>query len=71
MTTMWNEFSMAKLKNKEISESDVLEYVEEQSDFAFELRVHRQLLACGFECEHGGTYEDPITSKIRQFDQQA
>jgi hypothetical protein len=59
---------MAKLKDNAISEKDMEEFVGSNSDFAFEMRVLGQLRALGFECTHSGTYSDPVTDKIRQFD---
>jgi hypothetical protein len=59
---------MAKLKDDAISAKDVEEFVVSNSDFAFEMRVLAQLRALGFECAHSGTYRDPVTDKIRQFD---
>ena len=32
------------------------------------MRVLRQLRDLDFQCEHSGTYEDPVTGKSRQFD---
>lgn len=51
-----------------IEAEDVAEYIKSQSDFGFELKVLRQLREAGWECEHAGTYEDPLTRKPRQFD---
>lgn len=51
-----------------ITEADLKEFVKAEADFAFEMRVLKALRDLGFECEHGGTYRDPITDKIRQFD---
>lgn len=59
---------MAKLSSKTIREADFEEYLKTSSDFAFELTVLKSLVDQGFECEHGGSYRDPITKKIRQFD---
>lgn len=59
---------MAKLKNEPINKDDILEYLQESSDFAFEVSVLRSLVSLGFSCEHAGTYEDPITKKTREFD---
>jgi hypothetical protein len=59
---------MAKPKNDAITEHDLVTFVENVSDFGFEMRVLRELQNLMFECAHGGTYEDPITHKIRQFD---
>ena len=59
---------MAKLREEAIKQADIEEYLQEQSDFAFEVRVLRKLSENQFECEHGGIYKDPITQKSRQFD---
>ena len=47
---------------------DLEEFVGSNSDFAFEMQVFAKLRALGFECAHSGTYCDPVTDKIRQFD---
>lgn len=57
-----------KLKNDPITKDDIAEYLQESSDFAFEVLVLRKLTSLGFTCEHAGTYEDPITKKTREFD---
>jgi len=59
---------MAKLKHAPIVAADLVEFLDSQSDFAFEIRVLNSLIALGFECEHGGTYDDPATNKPREFD---
>ena len=59
---------MAKLKKDEMTAEDLNEFVRTNSDFAFEMRVLTQLRADGFDCSHSGTYRDPVTDKIRQFD---
>lgn len=59
---------MAKLKDEPIDKNDILEYLQESSDFAFEVSVLKNLVSLGFSCEHAGTYEDPITKKTREFD---
>jgi hypothetical protein len=59
---------MAKLKDDAITAKDMEEFVGSNSDFAFEMHVLAQLRALGFECAHSGTYRDPVTDKIRQFD---
>ncbi len=59
---------MVKLRNEAINKEDILEYLQESSDFAFEVSVLRRLVSLGFSCEHAGTYEDPITKKTREFD---
>lgn len=58
---------MATTQNKEIGEADLIEYVDKESDFAFEVRVVKELSQYG-SLEHGGTYIDPHTQKPRQFD---
>ncbi|MEP5731778.1 MAG: hypothetical protein ABJL67_20655 [Sulfitobacter sp.] len=57
-----------KLKKDPIGLEDFEEYLAEASDFAFELRVLRMLIAKGADCEHGGQYRDPDTKKYREFD---
>lgn len=59
---------MAKLKPEKVTPNDLLEYLESQSDFSFELRVLKMLRENGVHCEHGGHYEDPVTKKSREFD---
>jgi hypothetical protein len=59
---------MAKLKPDAITDADLIEYLNKYSDFAFEVKVLNSLVASGFHCEHGGTYDDPATSKPREFD---
>ncbi len=51
-----------------IGETDLQEFLDSKADFAFEMRVLGRFEALSSTCEHGGTYTDPITSKIRQFD---
>ena len=59
---------MAELKDDPITVKDLEEFVRSNSDFAFEMQVLAQLRTLGFECSHSGTYRDPVTDKIRQFD---
>jgi hypothetical protein len=59
---------MAKLKTDRIHEPDLLEYLNSYSDFSFELTVLKMLRENDLGCEHGGLYEDPVTSKSREFD---
>jgi hypothetical protein len=60
---------MAKqLKAATITEADLNEYLNSTSDFAFELKILRQLNDMNFKCYHGGGYQDPVTGKTRQFD---
>ncbi len=51
-----------------ITRDDVLAFLESAADFSFEMRVLKQLRHLGFECEHGGTYKDPLLGKARQYD---
>jgi len=60
---------VAKLKKDvQIGEAELLEYLNTSSDFAFELRCLERLSKLGFDCQHGGSYTDPVTKKTRQFD---
>lgn len=69
---------MRKMAQKEsrtkagpIGEDDLTKYLDEYSDFAFELKTLEKLNAHGFNCEHSGTYDDPITKVPREFDLRA
>jgi hypothetical protein len=59
---------MRKPKDDPITAQDLADFTSSNSDFAFEMRVVAQLRARGFECSHSGTYRDPVTDKVRQFD---
>lgn len=59
---------MAKLKTDPIGQADLIEFLESSSDFSFELQVLNTLVEMGFSCEHGGSYTDRSTKKIRAFD---
>jgi len=50
---------------------DISEFLATEADFAFEMRVLRKLRGLNCNCEHAGTYADPITQKRRQFDVRA
>src|SRR5690349_9040499 len=51
-----------------IDATHIESYLNANSDFAFELSVLRALRRQGLRCRHGGTYDDPVTGKTRQFD---
>lgn len=59
---------MAKLHEDEITLEDIVNFLENESDFSFEMKVLHKLGELGFSCEHGGIYKDPITQKRREFD---
>lgn len=59
---------MGKLKAGQITAADLKEYEDSSSDFSFELRMLQRLSLKKWECEHGGSYTDPVTGKSRQFD---
>jgi hypothetical protein len=59
---------MTKLKPDSITAMDLKDFVASDSDFAFEMKVLAQLRSLEFDCEHSGTYRDPVSDKIRQFD---
>jgi hypothetical protein len=60
-----------ELKSDPISESDLTDYLDKQSDFAFELTVLKILHKHDFICEHSGSYDDPVTGTPREFDLRA
>jgi len=59
---------MKKMRDVPISVNDIKEYLATQDDFALELYVYNQARSLGFYATHGGTYEDPVTKKSRQYD---
>jgi hypothetical protein len=59
---------MPKLKSDPINKNDLIDYLDSYSDFSFELSVLKMLRDKDIKCEHGGSYEDPVTSKFREFD---
>jgi hypothetical protein len=62
---------MAKVRDSSITVEDVKEYLATQDDFALELFVYNQARTLGLNATHGGTYEDPVTKKPRQYDVRA
>jgi hypothetical protein len=59
---------VAQLRHDAITEDDLVGYVEDDSDFAFEMTTLQLLKSLPFKCEHGGTYKDSVTGVARQFD---
>lgn len=59
---------MAKLSETKIEKKDIEEYLNNYSDFSFEIKALKKLTDLKFTCQHGGTYQDPITGKAREFD---
>jgi len=59
---------MAKLQSDPITQPDLVEYLEQHSDFSFEIKTLNALIDLGFTCEHSGTYGDPVTRKPREYD---
>jgi hypothetical protein len=53
-----------------ISTEDLLNYLDTESSFGFEMRVRELFATRGLRYEHGGTYDDPHTGLPRQFDLQ-
>lgn len=63
--------SMAKFREQPITSAAIREYLESQDDFALEMRICSLVSSLGYESSHGGTYEDPVTKKPRQYDVRA
>lgn len=60
---------MAKtLKQDPINKDDIKDYLAKYSDFAFEIKTLSLLTSIECKCKHAGTYHDPITNKIREYD---
>ena len=62
---------MPKLDDKKVGKDTLLEYLNANSDFSFELKTLNMIGEKGISCNHGGHYEDPVTGKSREFDIQA
>lgn len=62
---------MAKIRDAAITAPDIKEYLGTQDDFDLELFVYRTAKQLGLVASHGGTYEDPVTKKHRQYDVRA
>jgi len=59
---------MPKLKPDPVGQPELTDFLDNHSDFCFEIQVLNTLVGLGFPCEHGGSYEDPVTKKPREFD---
>ena len=46
---------MAKLLDRKIEKDNIEEYLNNFSDFSFEVKVLKILTSIGFDCEHLGT----------------
>ncbi|MGJ3704662.1 hypothetical protein [Variovorax sp. AFSI2.2] len=62
---------MAKYREDPMSAADLRKYLESQDDFGLELAIYAKARALGLPATHGGTYEDSVTSKSRQYDVRA
>jgi hypothetical protein len=62
---------MPKLRDDAVTAEDIKEYLKSRDDFDLELFVYRTAKQLGFSVGHGGTYEDPVTNKHRQYDVRA
>ncbi|BBO35694.1 hypothetical protein [Lacipirellula parvula] len=51
-----------------ITQADLEEFVANESDFGFEMKIRRLLTSKSLDPLHGGTYIDPVTGLSRQFD---
>ncbi len=60
--------ALADNNESQIGVAELSEYLDDVSDFAFELRCLERMNKLGFLCQHGGSYTDPLTKKNREFD---
>jgi hypothetical protein len=54
----------SKLKNTAITANDLTDFVANNSDFDFEMRVLEKLRSLNFACEYSGTCQDPVTDRF-------
>ncbi len=59
---------MPRLNRDPVGEPELTDFLNNHSDFSFEINVLKTLVGLGFACEHGGSYKDPVTNKPRAFD---
>ena len=59
---------MAKIRDQPITSAEIEKYLNSQDDFALEMQVYSLASSLEYQVSHGGTYEDPITKKPRQYD---
>jgi hypothetical protein len=59
---------MTASSNNPITEFDLNEFVDKNSDFAFEMRTMNEFASLDCRGQHSGTYRDPVSGKARQFD---
>lgn len=59
---------LSQLSQEPLTQSDVKKFLENYSDFSFELKVLQTFTNLGFDCTHSGLYEDPVTHKSREYD---
>jgi hypothetical protein len=59
------------MPNAEITADDIKKCLGFSDSLQLELASFRECLLHGFSAEHGGTYDDPVTQKSRQFDVRA
>ena len=59
---------MAKFRDQPLTSVEIEKYLNSQDDFALEMQIYSLALSLGYETSHGGTYEDPVTKKPRQYD---
>lgn len=59
---------MAKLRRTPLEAADISAILGAECDFPFEMSVLAHLESLGFACQHSGTYVDPASQKLRQFD---
>jgi hypothetical protein len=62
---------MSKIDEAPINKTDIQEYIQNHDDFALELYTYKLAREKGFSATHGGSYLDPLTNKIRQYDVRA
>jgi hypothetical protein len=53
---------------KEVTAAAIAEFLDTRDDFDLELFAYRSLADSGWGAHHGGTYHDPVTEKLRQYD---
>lgn len=56
------------MSDKALTKAQLVEFIGNSSNFAFEMSTLRLLRSAGFDAAHGATYVDSVTKKIRAYD---
>lgn len=59
---------MARKRTLPLQQTDLAEFLAQESDFGFEMETLATLRSIGLSAEHAAVYADPITGRLRAYD---